>query len=174
MCPGVLDSLRQRIDFGRLTACGVVRQVEHADVQTVGLPVLDDPIDRRNHLRHIDSPGVVGHLHADDASVGCHADEIRLLGVQGIGTGRAAGDDTGDVGAVTVGVEAGDGWDATLEREVGPHHDLGRGELGDGYHPGVDDGDVYAVAGVSGRPELVGSDLGDDIAEARAVSGWCR
>ncbi len=75
------------------------------------------------------------------------------------------------MGAVAVGVESRDLCDATLEREVWSHHDVALAELCDGCDPGVDQGDVDALAGVAGGPEFIGSDLSGDVEQLRGLAG---
>ncbi len=42
--------MRQRIEHIVLGGVGVIGQVDHPDILTVGVTVLHDPVDRRDHL----------------------------------------------------------------------------------------------------------------------------
>ena len=71
-----------------LGAVGVVGEVEDPDVQPVGVAVLDDPVDRCDHLRDVDGAGVVGDLDAHDPGVGGDPDEVdRVAGRSGSAPG---------------------------------------------------------------------------------------
>ncbi len=107
-----------------------------------------------------DDPGVVADASvvedfADD-QVGCGGD----AGVVAVGGGAGAGDDRGDVGAVSLWVGdvfVGDEADAVLDQV---------GEVGVGVvDAGVEDGDGDAVAVVAGFPGFGGADLGDAVGE---------
>ena len=67
--------------------------------------------------------------------------------------------------------EAGQFVDAALEGEVGADEHVGLGERRDRGDSGVDQRDVDALAGVPGRPQVVGTDLVDDLGELWAAAG---
>ncbi len=134
--PGSFDGGGQVVaDVGR-DAGLTEAEVEHPDVQAVGVAVLDDPVDGGHDLGDGGDAIVAGHLHAHDASPGSDAG----------GIGPVAGDDGGHVGAVAVGVEVGGLGRQALEGEVRTVQDLVLSvEPSDRRHATVDDGHVDAL-----------------------------
>ena len=169
----------ERIHQGRLRRVGSVREIEDPDVHAIVVLVVDDPVDRGDHLGDIDASIGGSDLETDDASVrsdssvhpgGCI--RVRLLQVRVF-----AGDQAGDECAMTIGVEVGQVWSLRFERQVGTVDNLvGSGETFDGCDPRVDDRHVDAGPGDSLIPECGGADvLGHRLhrvsVESRAVAG---
>ena len=164
----------ERVDGVGLGAVGAEGEVEDADVQAVVGAVLDRPLDAGDHLGDVAVALGVGHLDAHDPRVRGHAHEV--LAVPRVGAGRrggvAAADDPGHVGAVAEAVEAAEVRVERVQREVGPDDHLPRsGEAVDRRHPGVDQGDVDALAGVAALPERLGAGLEGGRVQGSRVGG---
>ena len=162
-----------------LGAVGAEGQVEHPDVEAVGLPVRDHPVDGGQHLADVGGARGVGDLDADQPGVGRHADEVLLAAADG---GRdlvvPTGDEAGHVGAVAVGVLVAQVVVLRLEGQVRPVQrpcSVPR-RPSTGTVPGVDQGDVDALAGVAGVPVAGGAEhvlldlaVGAEVTEGRVV-----
>src|SRR5829696_5498038 len=125
LVPGLLGRVGQRVHHVALDTVGTERHVQHPDVQTVLVAVLDDPVDGRDGLRDVGLTLGVSDLDADDAGVRRHADEVRRVPAHRGRGGVTAGDDAGHGGPVTVGVEV-LRRAAGLERQVRAVDDLAR------------------------------------------------
>ena len=158
--PRPLDRCRQRARAVVGAVVGVEREVDHPDVELVG--VRDHPVDAGDDARRRDGALAIGDLHRDDARPGCDAREA--------GRGVVAGDDAREVRAVTVAVAEAAGRVDDLGGEVdGRDHCVPQRR--DGSDAGVDDRDVHAGAGDALRPERAGADLVGDRAERHGVGG---
>ena len=155
--PGLLDREGERVHGGALRAVGAVGEEQDAHVEVPVVAVLHDPIDRGDHLRHVDAAVGGADLEAQDPRVGGHAEEVRRVARVGAGDGvaAAAGDDAGEERAVAVRVEVPHVRVLRLEAEVGPVDDLARRrEALHRDHARVDDRDVDPGAGVAGAPPV--------------------
>ena len=85
--PGLLDRERERVDRVGLRRVRAVGEVEDADVHAGVVRVLDDPVDRRDHLRDVGAAVGRGDLDADDARVRGHA-AVGRRGRVGVGRGQ--------------------------------------------------------------------------------------
>jgi len=144
--PRLLHCVRERVALVRLRRVRAVREVEDADVHPVVVAVLDDPVDRRDHLGDVDT--AVGHanLERDDACVGGYAAVAPRLAV-------VAGDQPGHERPVAVRVEVLQTRILGFEGEVrSVDHLAGGVEARYGRDACVDDCDVDAVAGVPRLP----------------------
>ena len=155
--PRDLGRVRQRVELVVLRAVGPEGQVEDADVQTVAVAVLHDPIDRGDDLRHVGRAVARCHLDRDDASAGSGADEvvIDLLILLARRDGSIASrDQTRHVGAVAIGVDVGQVRSLRVEREVGAvdHLQVDARQGGDAR---VDQRDVDAFPRPALLPHLV-------------------
>ena len=179
--PCSLCGEREGIHERRLRRVGAVRQVEHPDVHAVVVLVIDDPVDRRDHLRHIDASIGGSDLETDDASI---RSDAAILGRRGVRVGLLqrrvlAGDEAGDERAMTVGVEVRQVRSLRFQREIRAVDDLvGCRQTLDRCDPRVDDRYVDAGPGDPVIPELCGADvLGHRLhrvaVENRVVDG-CR
>ena len=171
--PGLLDGKRERIDIGGLPRVGAIRKVQHANVETVVILVLDDPVDRRNDLGDIGAAVRRRHLQAYDAGVG------RDTAVGGgrsirIGSGQRAvvsGDKAGHERAVSEGVEILKIRGLRFERQVGSVDDLARRvQAGNRGNAAVDNGNVDALTGVPGVPPVGRAKIGSDRSHRVRVS----
>ena len=64
--PRLLDRVRKDVGLIVRRVVDTERQVDHADVQAVGLLILYDPVDRGDDLRDVDGAERVGDLHTHD------------------------------------------------------------------------------------------------------------
>ena len=153
--PGLLDREGERIDRVGLGRVRPVGQVDDPDVHAVVGLVLDDPVDRGDHLADVHAAVGDADLEADDPGIGGDAAEARGRRVRVRRRERRvlAGDDAGHERPVAVRVEVPEGRVLRLEREVRAVDDLARrGEALDRADARVDERDVDAGAGVAGVP----------------------
>ena len=138
-------------------AVHAVRQVQDAHVHAVVAAMRDDPVDRRDHLRDVDSAGPVACTNVQDARVGGHPEEVERAARVGLYHLLVpACDDRSHVRAVPVSVEVAQAADGRIERDVEAIDDLaGSQKARHGCNTGVDHGDIDAGAGVARLPELL-------------------
>jgi hypothetical protein len=124
--PRLFDGKGQRVDPEPLRRVRTVRDVENSDVHAIVIAVLDDPVDRRDHLRDVRSSVGGRNLDAHDARIWGHAavGGRGCLRVRGGEPGIPTGDEAGHERAVAEGVEVGQVGRLGLERQVGPVDDL--------------------------------------------------
>ncbi len=147
--------MAQRIDLVVLNSVGPVGQVDHPDVEPVGVAVSDGPVDAGNDLRDVDGSGAVSYLDRDDAGAWSDAREARH--------GVVASDDAGQVCPVAVVVTERQVGVASLEREIDESDDgTFTAECGDRGYASVDDRHMDAFAGQALCPQVVGADLAGD------------
>ena len=82
--PRLLRRERQRIAQRVLVRVRSVRQVQHPDVHSVVVLVLNHPVDRRDDLRDIDAAVGRADLHVHDAGIGRDA-AVLGVGLRGVG-----------------------------------------------------------------------------------------
>ena len=155
LLPGLLDRVGQRIDLGRLGRVGAVGEVDHADVQTVVVAMLDHPVDRRDHLRHVHPAVGNTDLDRDDPRIRRHpaVGGRRRARIRRAQRRVLARDQAGHERAMPVRVEIPQRRALRLEREVGPVDDLaGSGETLDRAHTRVDHRDIDAGTRVARVP----------------------
>ena len=144
--PGLLDRVGERVELVCLGRVRAVRQVYDADVQAVVVAVLHDPIDRCNHLAHVDPAVRDADLEGDDARVRRNAAVAAQLAV-------VAGNQPGHERPVPVRVEVLQARILRFQREVRPvDHLAGPVQPRHGGHACIDDRHVYALAGIARVP----------------------
>ena len=152
--PGPLDGGRERIVGARGNVGQTERQIEHPDVQTVVVLVLDDPVDGGDDLLDVGDAVGSGDLHAHDAAVRCDAADLVAV---------VAGDDACEVRAVAEGVEVDEVRHPGFSGEVGSVHDLaGLVEARNGCDARVDQRHIDALAAETLLGQLSRRLLGDD------------
>ena len=155
--PRLLDRVGERVDLIGLRRVRAVREVDDPDVHPVVVAVLHDPVDRRDHLAHVDAAVRVTDLDREDPRVRGDAAIATRLPV-------VAADDSRHERAVAVRVEVPQRRVLRLERQVGAVDDLVRGaEPGHGGDARVDEGDVDSRAGVAAVPPGLRAVAGHDV-----------
>ncbi len=124
------------------------------------IDVIDHPVDAGDQVRREHRAIAAGHLDRHDARIGGDAAES--------GVAVVAGDDAGEVGAVSEGVDARRRGIGCLGGEVDGDDDLVL-QRGHRCDAGVDDGDVDALAGEARGPSGRDVELGRDGGERAAL-----
>ena len=170
LAPQLLDRPGQHVVPVVAAVLDAEREVDDADIEPVGVPVVADPLERVEHLREARLAVGAGDLEADDTRARGHAGEA--------GERVAAGDQAGQVGAVAERVELGEPRVAPLGREVGSVHDPAG--LRRGRRPGTTPESISATSTPvpSGAPAMsprrrrsAASSLSSPMSAARAEAG---
>ena len=105
--PRLLNRVRQRIEEVVLSAVGTERQVQHSDVHSVVVAMLNHPVDGRNDLRHVGRSVATRRPDRENIGIGSHPGELIVVVVAvpvGSSCPVTAGDDPGQVGPMSEGV----------------------------------------------------------------------